>query len=152
MDTSIASQMPVKSKASPKDVFMHLLSIVTLYVSVVSFIALLFQYVNVLFPDQLNFYYTSALNTIRQSTASLVVVFPVYILVSWLLGRDFAREPGKREIKIRKWLLYLTLFIATITIIVDLVTLVYNFLSGELTVRFLLKVMAVLIVAAAVFG
>jgi len=44
------------------------------------------------------------------------------------------------------------LFIAAVTIAVDLITLVYNFYGGELTIRFLLKVFVVLISALAVFG
>ncbi len=139
-------------KSTPKDVFYHLLAIAALYVSVVSFITLLFQYVNVLFPDQLQFYFEGAMDAIRRATAALLVVWPVYILMSWLLGKDMALEPAKREVKVRKWLVYLTLFIAAITIIVDLVTLIYNFLDGELSARFYLKVLVVLVVAGAVFG
>ena len=52
-------------KSTPKDVFMHLLAIVALYASVISFIALLWQYVNVWFPDSLNFYYPGILSSIR---------------------------------------------------------------------------------------
>jgi amino acid transporter len=47
--------------------------------------------------------------------------------------------------------LYLTLFAAAILIIGDLVALLYNFLEGELTTRFALKIVAVLVVAAAIF-
>ncbi|MEK7154091.1 MAG: hypothetical protein AAB792_00850, partial [Patescibacteria group bacterium] len=54
-------------KSLPKDVFINLLSVAALYASIVSFIALIFQYVNVLFPDPLNFYYTSILDTIRRA-------------------------------------------------------------------------------------
>jgi hypothetical protein len=42
--------------------------------------------------------------------------------------------------------------VAAITIIIDLIVLVYNFMSGELTIQFFLKILIVLLVAAAVFG
>jgi len=143
----------LKLKSSPKDVFMYLLAIGVLYVSVVSFIALLHQYINFIFPDLLNYYYyTGILNTILWSTSALIVVFPTYLLLSWLLNRDIAREPEKKELRIRRWLIYFTLFISAITIIVDLISLIYNFLGGELTIRFLLKVLVIFLVAAAVFG
>jgi hypothetical protein len=146
------SQKP-RLKSSPKDAFMHLLAIGLLYVSVVTFISLLHQYINFIFPDLLNYYYyTGVLNTILWSTSALIVVFPTYLVLSWLLNRDIAREPEKKELRIRRWLIYFTLFISAITIIIDLVSLIYNFLSGELTIRFLLKVLAILLVAAAVFG
>ena len=139
-------------KSSPQDVFMHLLAIATLYVSIISFITLWFQYINVLLPDPLNFFYRAALDGVRWASSALVVVFPVFILLSWLIGRDFRSEPKKRELRVRKWLLYFTLFIAAITIIVDLVTLFFNFYSGELTTQFILKTLVVLLVAVAVFG
>ena len=112
---------------------------------------LLLQYIDVLFPDQLNFYYQGMLDGIRMSSSTLVVVTPVFLLLSWLVQKELNKEPDKHEIRVRKWLMYLTLFIASITIIIDLVQLVYNFYSGELTTKFLLKVLSVLIVTGAVF-
>ena len=140
-------------RSSPKDVFLHLLSIIALYISAGGLVALLFQYVNIFFPDPLNhYYYPSVAGSIRWSMASLIIVFPVYLLVSWLLQNDYREAPEKRELKIRKWLVHFTLFVAAIIIIGDLVTLVYNFLGGELTIRFILKVLAVLLVSGAIFS
>ena len=139
-------------KSTPKDVFLHLLNIFTFYLSVISFITLYIQYVSVLFPDLLKFYYTSMANSVRLSTSVLIIAIPVYILTSWLLGKDLASSPKRRELKLRKWLVYFTLFISAITIIVDLIMFVYSFLSGELTIQFFLKVLVVLLVAGAVFG
>lgn len=137
---------------TPKDVFLHLLNILCFYLSVISFIQLYLQYISALFPDQLNFYYTFIANSVRTNTSILVIAFPVFVLTAWLLGKDLKSDPEKRELKLRKWLLYFTLFVSAVTIIVDLIILVNHFLSGELTVRFLLKVLVVLLVAAAVFG
>jgi len=41
---------------------------------------------------------------------------------------------------------------AALVVIGDLVALVYNFMGGDLTARFVLKVGAILVVAGAVFG
>lgn len=144
--------MAHETGASPKHVFMYLLLIAMLYVSVVSFIAIIFQYINVLFPDPLQYYLPGIYDTIRFASSSLVVAFPVYLLMSWLLGKEYLRVPEAKQLKTRKWLVYLTLFIAAITIIIDLVQLVNNFYRGELTWSFTFKILTVLIVAAAVFG
>lgn len=136
----------------PRDVFVHMLMIATLYASVAAFLALIFQYINVVFPDALTSYYPGVMDTIRRSEATLLIVFPVYLFLSWLIGRDWVRVPGMRDFKLRKWLIYFTLFISAITIIIDLVILIYNFLGGELTTPFILKIIAVLATAAAVFG
>lgn len=139
-------------KSSPREVFLYLLLIITLYVSVGSFTALLFQYVNVLFPDPLEYGHLGALDIIRRSTAALVIVFPVYLLLAVLLTRDVAKDARKADLRVRKWLLSLTLFLAALAIIGDLVTVLYNFLSGELSVRFTLKALVVLDVAGVIFG
>lgn len=144
--------MSPQAKSTPKDVFLHFLSIIVLIISIISFIALWFQYINVQFPEKISYFGDVSLEAVRMSSSALLVVWPVYILVAWLIGRDLKQDHAKREIKVRKWLTYLTLFIAAIAIIIDLITLIYNFYSGELTVRFILKIITVLIVAGGVFG
>jgi hypothetical protein len=140
------------SKNTPRDVFLYALAVGTLYFAVGNFINLYFEYINALFPDVLNLYYASFNESIRFSMSVLLIVFPVYLGVTWFLKKDSIRYPEKREMKTRKWLLYLTLFLAAIMMIVDLVILVNFFLKGELTVRFGLKVVVVLVTAIAVFG
>jgi hypothetical protein len=147
MDTNTQVSVP---KSGPKDVFLHLLAIVTLYASAVSFIALMFALINNWYPDALDYSYGIS-DSIRWSASMLIVMFPVYLLVTWLINRDFAMHPERREIRVRKWLGYLTLFVSAITFIVDVVFLVYNLLGGEITIRFFLKVLVVLAVAAVIF-
>lgn len=139
------------SKSSAKDVFSYLLMIIMLYVGVIFFITLLWQYINVQLPDPLEFYYTQATSLIRGAISTLLVVWPVFLLISWSINRDLKTDRVKENIWVRKWLLYLTLFTAAITIIVDLISLTNSFLGGELTTRFVLKVIVILIVAIAVF-
>ncbi|MEW6610952.1 MAG: DUF5671 domain-containing protein [Patescibacteria group bacterium] len=146
MDTITSSPL----KATPRDVFLHLLSIGTLYASAVCLIALLFQYVNYFFPDPLQ-YYESVFQVLRRTIATVIVVFPVYVATAWYFQKESLKDPGRRDIKIRKWFVYLTLFISAVTVIVDLVILVHRFLGGELTPRFGLKILAVLLVATGLF-
>jgi len=136
----------------PRDVFLHLLAIVTLYWSAVSFITLLWQTINHFLPDVLNYYPGQITEPLRFAVASLIIVFPVFLITSWYLNKIYRRESVVRESKIRKWLLYLTLFVSAITVIVDLVMVVLNLLSGETTLRFILKAVSVLVVAVVIFG
>ncbi|MBU4314817.1 hypothetical protein KJ673_00225 [Patescibacteria group bacterium] len=140
------------SASSAKDVFSYLLMIGMLYTTVISFIALSFQYINVQFPDYLNFYYSGAVEIIRGAMSSLLIAWPVFILVSWMIAKDLKKDVQKSNVWIRKWMLHLTIFVTAITIIVDLITLVNYFLGGELSIRFGLKVVVILFVSALVFG
>ncbi|KKR08601.1 MAG: hypothetical protein UT32_C0001G0121 [Parcubacteria group bacterium GW2011_GWC2_39_14] len=139
-------------KSTPKDVFLHLFNIVTFYLSVIGFIMLFINYINALFPDALNYYFSNISNAVKVSSSILFIAVPAYLLSAWILGRDLKNMPEKRDFWLRKWLVYFTLFVSAITIIVDLMIFVYNFLDGDLTVKFILKVCIVLIVTAAVFG
>lgn len=141
-----------KEHTTPRDVFMYLLMIGTLYTSIISFLTLLFQYINIGLPDPLGGSITSALEALRAASATLVVVFPVFVFISYLLERENNLAPERREIRIRKWFIYFTLFAAAVTIIVQLARLVYAFYSGDLSAQFGLKILAVLTVAAGVFG
>ncbi|MBI4437906.1 hypothetical protein HY631_03050 [Candidatus Uhrbacteria bacterium] len=144
---------PLSSKSTARDVFSYLLMIIMLYVGVVSFITLLFQYVNVSFPDALDSWMMfSAGEIMRRAISALLIVWPVYVLMSWFIGKDLRADQTKQGLWVRKWLLYLTLFVASLTVIIDLITLVNTFLSGEITTRFILKVLVVLVVAVAVFA
>ena len=142
------------NKNLPRDVVLYLLSIVTLVASAVSFGILVFQYINIYFPDLINDYYFSASSyygTIRQSLATLIVIFPVYVWVSRFLKKDIEVNPEKRDLRIRKWLLYLTLLVASLVIIGDLVTLINTYLNGEITSRFILKVLTIIFISGSVF-
>ena len=151
---SAVKPTPTRAATTPRDVFFYLLMIVTLYIAVIGFITLLINFVNFAIPGQTEFEIPASYagTAILNSMAAVIVAWPIYLLMSWLIGRDMKREPGKRELRVRKWLLYLTLFIAAITIIIDLVTITFNFLSGEFTIKFFLKVLAVLVVTGGVFG
>jgi len=148
----IQSFAPAPEKRNlPRDVFLHLLAIVTLYWSAISFITLCWQYVNYFFKDALDYYYIGFAGPIRFAVASLIIVFPVFLLVSWFLSKIYAKESSVRESKLRKWLIYLTLFITALVIIGDLIFVVNTFLGGEITVRFMLKALSILIVAVTIF-
>ena len=129
--------------------FQHLLAIIALYISAASFIVLLFNYINYFFPDPLHQF--SDFPAIRWAIATLIIVFPVYALMTWYLNRAYRRTPELVNLRTRKWLVYLTMFLAAAIMLGDLVTLIFNFLSGELTTRFVLKGLVVLLVMAAIF-
>jgi Domain of unknown function (DUF5671) len=136
-----------------REAFMYLVMFSTLYVSAYHLGSLLFDIINTTFPDPADLASGSqyARMSMRWSIASLIVAFPVFLYTSWLVARDLAADPNKRHSKVRRWLTYLTLFVASTVLIGDVITLVYNLLGGEITARFLLKVIVVAFIAGTVF-
>ncbi|MBI5654661.1 hypothetical protein HZC53_03355 [Candidatus Uhrbacteria bacterium] len=145
-----------KPYLSAREAFMYLLMFLTLYISAFSFGTILFQTINIYLPDTLlnmySYYYDGARQTIRWSTAALIIAYPLFLWISYVLNKAISKDAAKRASKIRKWLTYITLFIAAGVIIGDLIGLVYNFLGGELTLRFILKVLTVGVISGSIFG
>jgi hypothetical protein len=137
-----------------REAFIYLVLFSTLYWSAFHLGSLLFDIINITFPDpatdqaNLRSYTRSSM---RWSISSLVVAFPVFLYTSRAVARDIAADPVKRHSKVRRWLTYLTLFVASTIIIGDVITLLYNLLGGELTIRFVLKALVVAFIAGTVF-
>ena len=145
--------METQTKTSAKDFFINLGAIVALGVFVGNLISLLFTVINKAYPTTTSYsysYYGSY--SISWPVASLIIVFPIYILLMWLMEREYTKEPEKRYVGIRKWLTYITLFLAGFATTGDLITVLYYFIDGqEMTTGFIMKVLSVLVVALAVF-
>lgn len=139
---------------SAREAFMYLVLFTTLYLTTFNLGRLVFQFINIGLPDAAAHYdyVNSARDAIRFSVASLVIAFPIFMYLSVLIGRSIKRDPSKRASKVRKWLTYMTLFIAAAVIIGDLTALVYSFLGGELSLRFALKAVTVAAIAGGIFG
>lgn len=139
---------------SAREAFFYLVLFTLLYLSAWSLGALLFQFINRAFPDptQSGALGDFILAKLRWAVAALLIAFPGYLFLSRRIYAAARRDPEKRRSKVRKWLTYLTLFLAASILLGDLITLVYSLLEGELTARFLLKVLAVAGIAGAVFG
>ncbi|MFQ5737885.1 MAG: DUF5671 domain-containing protein [Acidobacteriota bacterium] len=139
---------------SAREAFMYLLLFSTLYISAFSLGNLVFQFINQAFPDPAAppIVAEAVRDAIRFSISSLIVAFPVFLFVSRLTGREIGLDPKKRASKIRRWLTYLTLFIAAGVLIGDFTGLVYNLLGGELAARIVLKVVTIALIAGTIFG
>lgn len=148
----MTDMMTDSKKTGPKDVFSQLLATIGLYVSVIAFGSLIFALINLYFPDVLNYDYRSyTKESLRWPLAILVIIFPLFIWWNSYVQKDFERNPDKKELKSRKWFLHFTLFAAAIVIVGDLVSLVFRFLNGDLTIQFVLKILAVFLISASVF-
>lgn len=142
-----------KPSTSAREAFLYLVLFTTLLMSTYNLGAVAFELINRAFPDpamaELGPWRTDRL---RWSTSALLVAFPVFVFVSHRISRSVRKDPTKRASGVRKWLTYATLFVAASVLVGDVTTLVFNVLGGELTIRFILKVVTVGVIAGVVFG
>lgn len=126
---------------------------VSFYWSVIAFIFLIFDYINYAFPNPLSYLPADPYQSgISYEMASIIVLLPVYLLLMQLIRRSIRADASKSDIWVRRWGIILTLFVAGVAVVGDLIVLLTTFLNGEaLTTAFLLKVLTVFLVASGVF-
>ena len=129
--------------------FLHLVLFATLYTTAYNAGGVLFLLLERWLPDVAH--PGGRIEDVRGAVAALIIAFPVFLLVGRLIARSFARDPEQRGSAVRKWLTYVTLFVAALVMIGDLIFLVSRLLSGELPPRVLLKVAVVFVIAGVVF-
>jgi len=144
-----------KAYLSAKEAFLYLLLFLTLYISAYSLGAIVYQFINFWFPDKaiVGYVYDNvfSLNSIRWSLASLIIGFPLFLWLSMMMERKAKKDPEIRSSRVRKWLTYLTLFATAGIMIGDFIVLLSRLLGGDITARFSLKFLTVLIISALIF-
>jgi Domain of unknown function (DUF5671) len=158
LDTYSDESFPVpvpkpRPSLSAREAFLYLVMFSTLYYGAWNLGSLLFTFINRAFPDPLEPNYISYYwDEQRWSTAAVIITFPVFFFMARYIGREIERNPLKRLSPVRRWLTYITLFVSAAALLGDTTTLIYNLLGGDLTIRFVLKVLVVAAIAGSGFA
>ena len=135
-----------------KNFALQLGALVSLYISIGALIALLLNVITAIYPDAAAGIYEhdAAVTGIRFAISMLIVFFPTYIILTRIVNVIRRHEQGT-YLTLTKWLIYLSLLIGGGVLLGDLVAVLNEFMNGELTVRFVLKALTVLIVVGSAF-
>ena len=76
---------------------------------------------------------------LRWSVAVLVISVPLFFWLNARVARTTRGDPGRRRSLVRKWLAAVTMLLAAVALLSDAVAVIYAFLNGDLTARFLGK-------------
>lgn len=144
-----------RASGSAKEAFLFLITFIALYTCAFAFGTLVFALIEAAFPDPISddrFHRNDEYRygPVRWSIASLIVAFPLYMVLTRMHLKSFLLEPERRTSSVRRWLTYLTLVVAVSVILGSLITLIANLLGGEIAPRFILRTLTVLGIAAAV--
>lgn len=137
-----------------KDAFFHLLIFSTLATWTIGLGALAFTLIDRWLADTLfSGGYDRGYDqySAAESMSSVLVAFPIYLLVSRAVLRDESAHPEKSNSPVRKWLTYMALVVAACVFIGDLIAALTYFLRGEITSRFLAKAFVVLVISGGIF-
>ncbi|HUI19762.1 MAG TPA: DUF5671 domain-containing protein [Methylocella sp.] len=138
-----------KPQISARETFVQLLFFSSFYICTWSFVSLIFTFIDRFLPSPLH-EQSDLFNDIRLEISTLIVFFPLFVFMFRLANRA-ASDATRRASRVRRWFVYLTLFLAAVTFAGDAVTLIYSFLSGEFGTAFLLKILTIAFVAGSLF-
>jgi hypothetical protein len=141
--------MNPSNKTTPKDFFIHLGATIALYVSVGALINLLFSLIDYVYPDVISSDFFAS--SIALPISILVVLVPIFYLLVWLIQKDTKQFPEKDDLWIKKWRVFLTLFISGAVVAGDLIALINTYLNGEISTRFVWKFLVILIILGIIF-
>src|SRR3989339_1763266 len=104
-----------RSKFSVGFFFLCLGVLITLITSVVSFLNLVFETLNKRFPDVLNSSYQYGYSTyeyesIRMALATLIIFFPIFLVVSYFWNKLYRMELALWDEFFHRWVIYIILF------------------------------------------
>ena len=138
---------------TPRNVIIQLGSLIALYVSISFFLTLVFGMINLIYPDAADAYYEieGSSDSVRLGIAMVVVFFPAFITLTRITHVVKRQEKESEYTMLTRWLLYISLLVAGLTLLGTLVTVLYTFLNGDLTSRFFMKAGAVLCVVGLSF-
>ena len=143
-------------KASTVDVVLNFFSFILLGIVATALGTLYFQIINTHFQDPLaelhGFGDWGRTSAIHHAIASLVIGFPLYFMAIRLWFRKYREDEGRTESRLSKWLTYVVLLIASVTIVGDLITVLFKLLQGEVSARFFLKALTILVIAGIIFS
>lgn len=137
---------------SAREAFFYGLMFAALAMTAWHLVALGFDLIDRWVPDvEPNNWHAYRLQQMRWSIAALIVFAPVFMVLNAKVVRATREDPSKRRSGVRKWFGYITLFLASISLLGDLLWVIYSLLNGDLTLRVVLKALVVAVVAGVVF-
>jgi len=140
------------NKQNAKYAFYYLLSLVALIFTTVSVGMIVYSIIDKTVPDALNTYISNYDGQLKFAISALIIATPIFYILSGLIFKGLRKEEMEKDSGVRRWLTYLILLVSSLIILGVFIGVINNFLSGELTSRFILKAITIFILSAGVFS
>lgn len=154
VDTDFSPPVPrPRGSVTARDAFLYAILFTALLFASGYLISLLHNLLDIWLPDATDGEYArrGSESSVRWAIAILIVSVPVYVWLGLVTDRKARTDPGHARSPVRKGLTYLALFISALVIFADMTYVIYAFLNGEITVRFLLKAATVAVISGLIF-
>lgn len=127
------------------DAFEHILMFISMYSFITALVLSLLNFIDRWLPNAQSTYQAYYLNEpLKGFLSALLVSYPLFTYLFLRITKKTAKFPQIRALPSRKLLIYMTLIIAFLILVGDLITVLFRLLDGSLFLNFALK--------ASVFG
>ena len=142
-----------ENQSGAKYAFYYLLSLVALIFIGVSVGLIAFGIIDKSIIDPLaNIYYSNRDNSLRFAISALLIAGPIYYYTLFLINRGLEKGELKVDSQIRKWLTYFIILVSALIILGVFISIINNFLAGELSLKFFLQALSMLLISGLVFS
>jgi hypothetical protein len=137
-----------------RDAFFYLLNFITLAFWTVALGQLFYVLIARWIPDAATAGYGRGplMYEVAWQLATVIVAFPAFVVVGRLIARELQRRPDAFYSGVRSWLTYIALVITALIVLMDGIWFLEAFLRGELSVRFVLDSLVLLVLGGGVFS
>jgi hypothetical protein len=138
---------------SARDAFYYLLNFITLGFWTVSLGQIFYMVIAKQFPDAVDRLseFQSFREAISWQLACVIVAFPIFLFIHGRIQRELHARPDLYDSGVRRWLTYIALVLAALIVLCDAVWFFQALIRGELTVRFILDSLVLLVLGGGVF-
>ncbi|MFA5163347.1 MAG: DUF5671 domain-containing protein [Patescibacteria group bacterium] len=142
----------MSSRHNAKYAFYYLLSFAALVFMSISVGMILFQIIDKNVPDILSSYAGASNSALKFAISSLIIATPVFYIISRFIYQGLKKGELAPDAPLRRWLTYFILLVSSIIILGVMIGVINNFLSGELTWRFVFKALSIFVLASIIFS
>jgi len=145
-------QNNMENKHNAKYAFYYLLSLVALIFTALSVGIVAFNIIDKTVVDALMSYRSVGDGSLKFAISALLIAAPIFYVLSLLINKGIKNGELDKESPLRRWLTYFILLVSSLIILGAFIGVINNFLSGELTIRFALKALTVLVISGTTFS
>ena len=136
-----------------KFAFFYVLSLVALVFMSFGVGTILFQFINKFIPDIINEYSgTYQADSLKFAISALLIASPIFYITMREIHKNLFSGAMEKNSEVRKWLTYFILLVTSIIMIGWFISVVNNFLGGELTLKVGLKAVVAILINVLIFS
>jgi hypothetical protein len=135
-----------------KAAFYYLLSLFGLGFTAISIGLVGFTAIDFYFKDPLEKFFSYEPSSLNFAISALVIAAPLYFWTLRSINAFLAKGDLAADSIVRRWLSYFIIFVSSVVTLVRLIATLNAYLDGDLTTKFALKTLVIIMIAALVFS